>query len=141
MVVVVVFAQNFFTIGCATESNGQQACAPLYDDEKPLNKQPCSNNANYYCQEMGLGQAGDALRSSLGENAKYIWAVGLIAAGQVSTMTGTYAGQFVMEGFIKWSIAPWKRVLLTRCLALIPAISIAIIADSSSDSNLLDDLM
>ena len=51
-----------------------------------------------------------------------IWGIGLLAAGQSSTMTGTYAGQFVMEGFlgIKWP--RWKRVLLTRSIAMGPTI-------------------
>lgn len=49
------------------------------------------------CQEVGLQDAAGALGGSLGNSAKYIWAVGLLAAGQASTMTGTYAGQIVME--------------------------------------------
>jgi NRAMP (natural resistance-associated macrophage protein)-like metal ion transporter len=39
---------------------------------------------------------------------------------------GTYAGQFVMEGFLKWQIAPWKRVLITRSIALVPALIVAV---------------
>lgn len=55
-----------------------------------------------------------------------MWAIGLLAAGQSSTMTGTYAGQFVMEGFLRLEISPWKRVALTRSTALIPALTVAV---------------
>jgi natural resistance-associated macrophage protein 2 len=47
---------------------------------------------------------------------RYVWAIGLLAAGQSSTMTGTYAGQFVMEGFLQLSVPQWMRVLLTRTI-------------------------
>lgn len=52
-----------------------------------------------YCQEIGLAEAGEAVREALGGYAKVVWAIGLLASGQASTMTGTYTGQFVMEGF------------------------------------------
>jgi len=48
-------------------------------------------------RQLNLQNAHLALESSFGAAAKYIWAVGLLASGQSSTMTGTYAGQFVME--------------------------------------------
>ena len=48
------------------------------------------------------------------EYLRYIWGVGLLAAGQSSTMTGTYAGQFVMQGLLKLHLRPWQRVMLTR---------------------------
>lgn len=48
------------------------------------------------------------------------------AAGQSSTMTGTYAGQFVMEGFLQLKIPKWQRVLLTRVIALGPALAVTI---------------
>lgn len=46
----------------------------------------------YHGEELDLNTASQALSISFGENAKYIWAIGLLAAGQSSTMTGTYAG-------------------------------------------------
>ena len=46
--------------------------------------------------------------------------------------TGTFAGQYVMEGFMTWQIASWKRVAITRSMALIPAVSVALLARSSS---------
>lgn len=44
-------------------------------------------------------------------------------------MTGTYAGQFVMEGFLDIKLPVWKRVFFTRCIAVMPALVVAFIAD------------
>lgn len=54
--------------------------------------------------------------------APILFAVALIAAGQSSTITGTLSGQIVMEGYINLRIAPWIRRLLTRLIAIIPAL-------------------
>ena len=56
--------------------------------------------------------------------ASILFAVALLASGHNSTITGTLAGQVVMEGFIHLHIAPWQRRLLTRLLAIIPALII-----------------
>lgn len=57
-------------------------------------------------------------------------------------MTGTYAGQFVMEGFLQLKISRWKRVLLTRCVALIPALSVAILSEQQEGvSDRMDELL
>ncbi len=54
--------------------------------------------------------------------APILFAVALIASGQSSTLTGTLAGQIVMEGFINFRIQPWARRLITRALAIVPAV-------------------
>lgn len=54
--------------------------------------------------------------------ASTLFAVALLASGQSSTITGTLAGQVVMEGFLNWRLAPWARRLITRVLAVLPAI-------------------
>ncbi|MES2849644.1 MAG: Nramp family divalent metal transporter [Bacteroidota bacterium] len=59
--------------------------------------------------------------------APILFAVALIAAGQSSTITGTLAGQIVMEGYLQLRINPWARRLLTRLLAIIPALIVIII--------------
>src|SRR5581483_4579575 len=53
-----------------------------------------------------------------------LFAVALLASGQSSTITGTLAGQVVMEGFMHWRIQPWVRRLITRTLAILPAVII-----------------
>jgi len=54
--------------------------------------------------------------------AGILFAVALLASGQSSTLTGTYAGQIVMEGFLSLRLRPWLRRLVTRTLAIIPAV-------------------
>jgi manganese transport protein len=56
--------------------------------------------------------------------ASTLFAVALLASGQSSTITGTLAGQVVMEGFMHWRIKPWVRRLITRGLAILPAVVI-----------------
>lgn len=64
-----------------------------------------------------------------GPAALYIWAVGILAAGQSSTMTGTYSGQFVMEGFLNLKWSRFARVILTRSIAIIPTLLVAVFQD------------
>jgi NRAMP (natural resistance-associated macrophage protein)-like metal ion transporter len=61
---------------------------------------------------------------------------GLLVAGQNSTMTGTYAGQFVMSGFLDWKIKAWKRVLITRSFAIVPTMVVAVYFESERGSRL-----
>ena len=70
--------------------------------------------------------------------ASLLFAIALLASGQSSTITGTLAGQVVMEGFMHWRIAPWLRRIITRALAIIPAILIIGIRGSSSVNDLLN---
>jgi manganese transport protein len=69
--------------------------------------------------------------------ASTLFAVALLASGQSSTITGTLAGQVVMEGFMHWRIRPWLRRLITRSLAIIPAVLIIGIRGNSSVTDLL----
>lgn len=59
--------------------------------------------------------------------APIMFAVALIAAGQSSTITGTLAGQIVMEGYLRLRINPWMRRLLTRMVAIVPAVIVIVI--------------
>ena len=69
--------------------------------------------------------------------ASALFVVALLASGQSSTITGTLAGQVVMEGFMHWRIRPWVRRLITRALAIIPAVVIIGIRGNSSVNDLL----
>ncbi len=81
-----------------------------------------------------LGQAHKLLTPLLGTTiASTAFAVALLIAGQSSTLTGTLAGQVVMEGFLDFRMRPWLRRLLTRSLALVPAvITIALLGDKAT---------
>src|SRR6202140_1047683 len=69
--------------------------------------------------------------------ASTLFAVALLASGQSSTITGTLAGQVVMEGFMHWRIKPWVRRLITRTLAILPAVFIIGVRANSSVTDLL----
>jgi manganese transport protein len=69
--------------------------------------------------------------------ASTLFVVALLASGQSSTITGTLAGQVVMEGFMHWRIQPWLRRLITRSLAIIPAVVVIGIRGDSSVNDLL----
>eukprot|EP01111_Echinosteliopsis_oligospora_P012268 TRINITY_DN4182_c0_g1_i1.p1 TRINITY_DN4182_c0_g1~~TRINITY_DN4182_c0_g1_i1.p1 ORF type:complete len:504 (-),score=128.94 TRINITY_DN4182_c0_g1_i1:53-1564(-) len=83
---------------------------------------------------MGVQQAGQLISAKYGKFAEYIWAIGLLAAGQSSTMTGTYSGQVVMQGFLSLQIKPWQRLMVTRVVAIVPAIIVALAANSKLDA-------
>ncbi|MGB7553107.1 MAG: divalent metal cation transporter, partial [Candidatus Korobacteraceae bacterium] len=69
--------------------------------------------------------------------ASTLFAVALLASGQSSTITGTLAGQVVMEGFMHWRIKPWVRRLITRTLAILPAVFVIGVRGESSVTDLL----
>ena len=69
--------------------------------------------------------------------ASLLFAVALLASGQSSTITGTLAGQVVMEGFMHWHIAPWMRRLITRLCAIVPAVILIGLRGNNSVTDLL----
>ncbi|KAI7985633.1 Metal transporter Nramp6 [Camellia lanceoleosa] len=66
----------------------------------------------------------------LGNWSSKIFAIALLASGQSSTITGTYAGQFVMQGFLDLRLKTWIRNFLTQCLAIVPSLIVALIGGS-----------
>ena len=69
--------------------------------------------------------------------APILFAVALIAAGQSSTITGTLAGQIVMEGYLNLRIQPWVRRIITRLIAIVPAVIVILIYGESVTGKLL----
>ena len=83
-------------------------------------------------------EAYQTLTPLLGTSAaSTLFAVALLASGQSSTITGTLAGQVVMEGFMHWRIRPWLRRLVTRMLAIVPAVLIIGLRSDVSVTKLL----
>ncbi|MCW3092760.1 MAG: iron/manganese transporter [Ferruginibacter sp.] len=78
-------------------------------------------------QVAEIKEAHRLLPGFLGNLAPKLFAIALIAAGQSSTITGTLAGQIIMEGYLSLRISPWVRRLVTRLLAIIPALLVIII--------------
>uniref|UniRef100_A0A0D9VWA0 Metal transporter n=1 Tax=Leersia perrieri TaxID=77586 RepID=A0A0D9VWA0_9ORYZ len=86
---------------------------------------------------IGLENAGHFLQEKFGEGffpILYIWGVGLLAAGTSSTITGTYAGQFIMSGFLNWRLKKWIRALITRGFAIVPTITVALYFNTSDSA-------
>ena len=69
--------------------------------------------------------------------AAVLFGVALLAAGQSSTITGTLAGQVVMSGFLNWRISPWKRRVVTRGAAIVPAVAVIGLRGNGSINDLL----
>jgi manganese transport protein len=80
-------------------------------------------------EHSGVADINDAfhlLTPVLGATfASTLFAVALLASGQNSTLTGTLAGQIVMEGFLNIRLRPWMRRILTRSVAIVPAVIVA----------------
>ena len=82
--------------------------------------------------------AHELLQPLLGTKiAPILFAIALIASGQSSTITGTLAGQIVMEGYLQLRIAPWVRRLMTRLIAIIPAVIVILVNGESNIDSLL----
>ena len=73
----------------------------------------------------------------LGAGASTMFALALLASGQNSTITGTLAGQIVMEGFLNIRLRPWLRRLITRSIAIVPAAIVAVMYGASGTARLL----
>ncbi|WP_017299533.1 Nramp family divalent metal transporter [Nodosilinea nodulosa] len=90
---------------------------------------------------QGVAEIQDAyhlLSPLLGNSlASVLFAVALLASGQNSTLTGTLAGQIVMEGFLNLRLKPWLRRLLTRLLAIVPALACILWFGEQSTTELL----
>lgn len=115
--VVTVFAHGLYH---KTNQDVLEMCEARHDifDRKafPNNTEPV---------EVDIYRGGIFLGCEFGIVALYVWSFGIMAAGQSSTMTGTYAGQFVMEGFLNIQWPRWKRVLVTRSIAILPTLFVA----------------
>jgi manganese transport protein len=84
-----------------------------------------------------IEEAHKLLPSFLGSWAPILFGIALLCAGQSSTLTGTLAGQIVMEGYLDLRIAPWLRRLSTRLIALTPAVLVIFFAGEDSTQQLL----
>ncbi len=84
-----------------------------------------------------IQDAYQLLTPLLGAGASTAFALALLASGQNSTLTGTLAGQIVMEGFLNLRVRPWVRRLITRAIAVVPAAIVAILYGESGTARLL----
>lgn len=118
--VVSVFAEAFYN---KTNEQVHEIC--LNNSSPHANLFPMNNKT----LDVNIYKGGVVLGCCFGGAALYIWAIGILAAGQSSTMTGTYSGQFVMEGFLNLSWSRFARVLFTRSIAITPTLLVALFQD------------
>src|SRR5687768_6853648 len=91
-----------------------------------------------YREVADIGDAYLLLNPLLGATvASTLFAVALLFSGQNSTLTGTLAGQIVMEGFLNLRLRPWLRRLITRLIAIVPAVIVSVIYGESGTAKLL----
>ena len=88
-------------------------------------------------RERPLQYAPEMLKQVLGSAAKGFFAAALLASGQSSTITGTYAGQFVMDGFLELRVNPVLRAAVTRMCAILPSLAVVLIAGDSYSESLI----
>ncbi|XP_055520545.1 natural resistance-associated macrophage protein 2-like [Leucoraja erinacea] len=115
--VVTVFAEAFYN---KTNEQVHEVCANSsspHADLFPVNNQTLT---------VDIYKGGVVLGCYFGAAALYIWAIGILAAGQSSTMSGTYTGQFVMEGFLNLKWSRFARVVFTRSIAITPTLLVAV---------------
>lgn len=133
--VVSVFAHGLYN---KTNRDVLEVCTLSNNSYKEI----FSNNTDLV--DVDIYKGGVFLGCQFGIGAMYIWAIGILAAGQSSTMTGCYAGQFVMEGFLNLQWSRWKRVGFTRLVAIAPTFYVAFfsnINDLSGMNDLLNAVM
>ena len=86
-------------------------------------------------------QGGVYLACAFGPLALYIWAVGILAAGQASTMACTHAGRFCMEGFLNLKWSRCLRVAVVRCVAVVPTFLVAFFHGDLAALSRMNDLL
>ncbi len=95
-------------------------------------------HGNGHADVSDIGQAYQLLSPTLGAGAaSLLFAVALLASGQNSTVTATLAGQIIMEGFINLRLTDWARRLITRALAIVPAVVVASLYGAAGTTRLL----
>lgn len=89
------------------------------------------------CSDLTLDSSSFLLKNVLGRSSAIVYGVALLASGQSSSITGTYAGQYIMQGFLDIKMKKWVRNLMTRSIAIVPSLVVSIIGCSSGAGRLI----
>lgn len=136
VLVVAVFAQGLYG---KTNADVRNNCFTIDNHMPEFYKVVFDNNT--LPADVDIFHAGVFLGCTFGVGALYVWAIGILAAGQSSTMTGTYAGQFAMEGFVQIKLPQWKRILVTRTLAMAPTLLVTVFSGGIQHITGLNDFL
>ncbi|XP_031497991.1 metal transporter Nramp5-like isoform X3 [Nymphaea colorata] len=96
-----------------------------------------SKENSEHCSDLTLNNAHFLLKNVLGKSSSTIYAISLLASGQSSTITGTYAGQYIMQGFLDMKMKKWLRNFVTRCIAITPSLVVSIIGGPAGAGKLI----
>lgn len=132
---LVSFFINTSVLLVAAASFAPRWCAPV--EMVCGTADECSAAPSPACFAVGLETAGQLLQNIVGPRASFLWAIALLASGQSSTITGTYAGQFVMQGFVDMEMPLWARNLVSRCVAIVPSLFVTIWAGPKGANDLI----
>lgn len=89
------------------------------------------------CNNLDLNRASFLLKHVLGKTSSTVYAVALLAAGQSASITGTYAGQYIMQGFLNMKMKIWLRNFISRSIAIVPSLIVSVIYGSSGAGKLI----
>ncbi|XP_051195404.1 metal transporter NRAT1 [Lolium perenne] len=89
------------------------------------------------CGDLTLQSAPLLLRNVLGRSSSVVYGVALLASGQSTTISCTFAGQVIMEGFLDMKMKNWMRNLITRAIAITPSLIVAIVTGPSGAGKLI----
>ncbi|XP_017980978.1 PREDICTED: metal transporter Nramp5 [Theobroma cacao] len=89
------------------------------------------------CSNLTLNSASFMLQHVLGKSSSTLYAIALLASGQSSSIADTYAGQFIMQGFLDLKMKKWVRNLVTRSIAIAPSLIVSIIGGSQGAARLI----
>jgi len=122
IMIAIPFAQTYFNKDCAEAAEGPFGYQPPGTDQCEL----MVENSTLCCAEVGLADlANDSFSKYLGDSGNYLFAIGLLASGQASTISVTASGQALIHGFHQRKWNPLRRQTFMRCFSLGPAILLA----------------
>ncbi|GJN24941.1 hypothetical protein PR202_gb12720 [Eleusine coracana subsp. coracana] len=105
----------------------------------PEDADKCSDltldTSSFLLKALYLISTGSQMQGLL--SSAIVYGVALLASGQSSTITGTYSGQYIMQGFLDIRMKKWLRNLMTRCIAIAPSLIVSIIGGSSGAGRLI----
>ncbi|XP_066260691.1 protein Malvolio-like [Euwallacea similis] len=136
--VINIFVVGVFAFGMFEKTNNELLDVCRNQSDKMFDIAKDAFDANDEIVDPDIYKGGVFLGCTYTMAAMIIWAIGILAAGQSSTMTGTYAGQFSMEGFLNLQWPKWKRVLFTRSIAMVPTFLTAFFSTLDQLSTLND---
>eukprot|EP00928_Gymnodinium_smaydae_P079116 TRINITY_DN6312_c0_g1_i1.p1 TRINITY_DN6312_c0_g1~~TRINITY_DN6312_c0_g1_i1.p1 ORF type:complete len:598 (-),score=115.19 TRINITY_DN6312_c0_g1_i1:79-1803(-) len=123
--VIVAFAQAMYSPVCGALPDLAACIKPTPGQDAGTVCKADASLGEGQCGAIGLKEAGSNLAGVFGGYTSLLWGIGLLASGQSSAMMGTYAGQFLMDGFLGMDVTSWARGLGARLVAIVPAVMVA----------------